>query len=774
MNYEDSEQIWTFIQNTLKKRKWIILVCLIIVLAPVIYYNETAPKEYQASTMLVFEEFVNPVQSYEYDASREIMMTNRIEEIKSRSFARDVFQSLAEKQLKHWKSPTPLPNDFDRDEYVISKIHKAILAYPVRNSNILRLSVQVRDPEMCMILANQAAKVLQERSYKIRQEGVGGVRVFIEEQLERFSEQLEESERTLKNFKERNQITSIDKESQEILRRLTEAEVMYNTIKANRGSTEERLSVIQSNLSEQRQELVPTITNIASPWTQKLKQNLIDLEVQYMELSVQNYEPDHPKMVQLRQEIEKTKSNLAKEALKLSKDQNLVDPITQMEKYMTESLELQIELESIKAQEKALKETIEQYNAMLGALPQKEFELARLTRELEVNQKLYMILLERREEAKISEAEKLTDIRIIDQARLPEDPVIPRKKLNLALGGFLGLLLGFAFAFLLELKSQKQLTAQELKNLTKIPLLASIPKLETASEAGKKPGKKNPIPKDINVRKGLILDLEPRSAAAEGYRMLRTNLQFLGVGDNFRSLLLSSIGPGEGKSTTCSNLALAMAHMGKQVLLIDCDLRLSKLHTYFDIQREPGVGDYVEQTLNQVNGDTKLFNSFSIYEELGQLPQMNFSRHRYDSQDDSVAIETPKEISEKSAMIANAIENSIRQTDFPNLSIMTAGKTLDSPAEAMSSPAIRLLFKVLKEKYDLVIADTSPFMLVPETLMLSSMVDGTLWVVDQEQFDQELFLEAEEQLAKAKSNVIGMIFNRSRAATLYQKYSYYA
>lgn len=779
MQSKDTQKILDIFKKILRRRKLLIFLCILGVLAPIIYFNETTSPTYESSTMIIFEEFAPPVPTYNFDSSREIFIYNRLEEIKSLSFAEDIAKALPKDTIKKFRLPKDRPEYFDKLGYISGKIQKSISAYPVRNSNIVRISIEMRDPYLCMTVANTAAQVFEERNYKIKQEGVSGVRKFIENQLERFRKQLDESEQSLKRFKKVNRITSFDKESAEILRRMTEAEVLYNNVKANRGSTEERLSAIQQKLAQQKKELVLSITDIATPSTQRLKEKLTDLELQYTELSVQDYSPDHPKMVQLKNDIEQTKKSLAAEALKLVKRDNIVDPIAQMEKYLDESFTLQIELETLKARESALKNVINKYDQALRSLPDKEFQLARLTRERDVSQKIYMSLLEKREEARISEAEKFANIRIIDKARFPDKPIKPRKKLNLAIGMLLGLLVGGGLAFLLEISNPSLESSEALEELTQWSVLASIPKLEMASD-GKMTLRKrsnNRTSKEPSVKRGLITNLEPKSGAAEVYRMLRTNLQFLGIGQTYKTILITSFGPEDGKSTTLANLALTLATSGENILLLDADLRRPTLHSIFDLVKEPGLSELLVNQ-NTIKGELLIMDEDKAslgnvvkQEGMGDLVD-NFSDFVLDS--NFVSKVNDLNGTNDLNIINNVLIESIQFTKIENLKVLTSGKRLQNPSETISTMSMRALLENLKEKFSVILIDSAPLLLVPETMVLSALVDGVLFVVDASKFNEEMILKSKSLLDKAKANVLGAVLNNLERANVYESTYYYA
>lgn len=769
---QESYQILTILRKIIRRRKFLVTICLIGALAPIIAYNRMATPTYEASTVLVFEEFQGPLETYSYDSSREIYLFNRMEEIKSYAFAEDIASALSPDLYQRLAQKKAETNDQDDFGFVAAKIQKGMKAYPVRNSNIIRINVQLNDPLMCQSIANIAAQVFKDRNFKIRKEGASGVRVHIEDQLATFDAQLTESEEALKDYKLEHRITSVDKESKEFLTRITEAEVMLNKVIASRGSLEERLDVINKKLSEHKRDLVPSITNISTPWAQKLKDRLVTLQEQYTDLRIKSYSSDHPKMLQLNNEIEQIKKQLKGEALKLAQQDNLIDPLAQIEKYVDEAFKLQVELETLKAQESALRGIISKYNDELASLPDKEFQLARLMRDRDVNQKIYMMLLEKREEARIAEAEKIANIRIIDQAQLPRVPISPRKSLNLAIGFMLGLVIGFGTAFILEAKQMSVESSEELEQLTDWPVLATVPKINGKTNGKSKSSKDSgngPILTPV-MKRAQVFSTDPYCNAAEAYRMLRTNLQFNELGNNYKTLLITSIGPGDGKSTTVANLAAALANLGQDVLVLDADLRKPSQHSLFGLDPQPGLGDLL------VELDGRDFDVSISEEEKKILDNVIRQGNRADLLEHIVNFgleENFDEFISNLKFITRTSNEFIRDTEIKNLKVLATGSKLQNPSEAITSKTMRLLLFDLKEHFNFILIDSAPLLLVPDTMILSAIADGVVLVVDSKKHNDKMVLRAKNVLENADAKVLGTVLNNEEFDEVYSRYGYY-
>jgi len=220
---------------------------------------------------------------------------------------------------------------------------------------------------------------------------------------------------------------------------------------------------------------------------------------------------------------------------------------------------------------------------------------------------------------------------------------------------------------------------------------------------------------DRDVQTSLAMLVSPMSAVAEAYRRIRTNLQFSRPDKDLHSLAISSAEKGEGKSTTSSNLAIAMASAGKRTLLVDADLRRPQAHAIFGLDREPGLSHLL------YNDDVDI-TSF--------------------------------------------------ETDIDSLWVLPAGESVPNPAELLSSQRMRDLIENLKERFDYVIFDTPPVLLFSDALGLASRCDGTILIASAKGTDGRAFDHAVDLLNDVEADVLGAVLNRYNSQSLLQGYGY--
>jgi len=213
----------------------------------------------------------------------------------------------------------------------------------------------------------------------------------------------------------------------------------------------------------------------------------------------------------------------------------------------------------------------------------------------------------------------------------------------------------------------------------------------------------------------LITHLNPKSPIAEQYRTIRTNIDFSLADRNLRSLVVTSSGPGEGKSMTTANLAVVMAQQGRKVLLVDADLRKPTVHYTFRLINTEGLSNLLTKRAKLTDVITK--------------------------------------------------------TDVDNLYVITSGPIPPNPAELLSSRAMHELMTEALGIFDIIIFDTPPVLAVTDAQILSSQVDGTVLVVASGKTEKDAALEAKDLLQKSQARILGVVLNRQPIKN--SRYYYY-
>lgn len=218
----------------------------------------------------------------------------------------------------------------------------------------------------------------------------------------------------------------------------------------------------------------------------------------------------------------------------------------------------------------------------------------------------------------------------------------------------------------------------------------------------------------------LILDSGAKSTLAEAYRTLRTNVMFSNIDKKIKSIVITSPGPSEGKSTVSSNFAIALAQAGSKVLIVDSDLRKPRIHKLFAIPNNVGLTNILAENMPWKD----------------HIAQVG---------------------------------------DMPNLNVMTSGPIPPNPSEILGSEKMRNLVSELKESFDFVILDTPPVGVVTDPAIVASYADGTILVVSSGNVEVEAAKMAKELLQNVKANILGVVLNKvpTKGAGYYKYYYYY-
>ena len=375
----------------------------------------------------------------------------------------------------------------------------------------------------------------------------------------------------------------------------------------------------------------------------------------------------------------------------------------------------QSEVELLKTQIKEKEAQIAEEKQLAIKIAKDEQDNYAMIREIDRNRELMNQLEEQMARVSISDEESGT--RVLELTAPSEaylvDPMILK---NLGIGVFLGLFLGSGLALLLEKNANTFRDADEIESLLGASVLTHVPFFKGIIRKNKKG--------DIDPYKQLDSHIcvlhQPSSIAAEAIRSFRTSVFFETSGRGGQVIQISSPLPGDGKSTIASNLACSIAQSGKKVIAIDCDLRRPQLTDNFAMADKNGL-------TNILNGECE-------------------------------------------------ISEATHQSPLPNLEVMPSGPIPANPAEALTLPEMRELLEVLREKYDYVILDTPPLLVVTDPSITASMVDGVVLTVRVRRKSKPNAKESMNILRGVGARVLGVVINNSDetgASDGYQGYGYY-
>jgi succinoglycan biosynthesis transport protein ExoP len=595
----DSEKqidIRDYLQVTLNRRWTILGVFLLVVLSTAIF-SFTATPIYEASVRLIIEkENPNVVSVQEVmtvDASGTDYYQTQYKIIESRSVAREVIERLglaqseefAPKRAEHTVArffyaikdtfismTDSLLDLLNRepgsngegnsvpDQEIVTEFIERVDIEPIRNSRLVDIKFQAKDPALAAKIVQTVAQVYIDQSLATKLEAVQGAVKWLHQRIEQERRKVEEAEKALLQYKEENNIiTDFSSDTEKITaQKLAELNTQMVGSESVRVEAETRYK--QALSLAKNPEMLDSIPEVLSnELIRQIKSMEVDLYKRMSELS-KKYGSKHPQMIAIRSELRTLKSRKQQEISRVVNS-------------------LKNEYEVALAREESLKDALSRQKRELLNLNQKAIAYGVLRREAESAREMYELLIKRFKETTLTEDMRTGNIRIVDAAEVPSEPIRPRKRLNILLAMLIGLFLGLGLAFFCEHLDNTIKTADDIRQYLKTPFLGPVPVL--TADNGADPRR--------NGQSRLVTLHAPRSTGSEAYRGIRTNILFASQESEPRCILVSSSGPEEGKTLTVSNLAVTMAQSGSQVVVLDCDLRRPKLHSVFNLQPHKGI-----------------------------------------------------------------------------------------------------------------------------------------------------------------------------------------
>jgi tyrosine-protein kinase Etk/Wzc len=720
-NVEHEFNILDYLRIALQYRFLIIGVFIIIVVGNILYTNRQ-PRIYQATcTILLEENMNNDFFMLSPTSNSKKTINNNIVILKSTPVAALAYQILL-------KNPQGDKLPITKSANPISSI-KEIEAVSVRDSDVLSLSYESTSPLEAMIIVNSVAEALYKQNTQYARRELTNIRQFLENQLDTITRRLQTSEEELRAYKLEYGLVQLDNETEVMIQKSSDTKAEFEKAETELLVKNKQISYLKSQLSEQDSLLVNVNYILTTPYIAELQKGIIETQALLSNLLTKNeYKSSHPQIIQLNNEIAKAKIKLNDEITKMvAVREGISDPLIYRADLIKKIATVQVEKQIAEAQVEGLRTVVENYDQMLTTIPDKELELARLTRNLMLDEKIYSMMVEKYEDSKVAEQAKIGNIRIIETAELPTSPIKPNKKRNFIIGIVMGLGAGMGLAFAVHTMDTKLKTVEDIYSYVKLPILGTIPMIhESESQIAEmtkmienaQGENKRQLQKNLAYVGGnLISHYSPKSPVAESYRTLRTNVMSRKKGVGPLTILVTSSGPKEGKSTTASNVAITFANMNTKVCLIDLDLRRPTVHSKFDLKKEFGVSD--------------------------MLIEDDYNLEKY-----------------------------VKKTDINNLDIITSGFIPPNPAELISSPNMDKLLAALKEKYDYIVFDTPPVVAVTDAMILAKKVDMKIIVIRIGKTEKQVFLRTKELFKNVDEAIDGVVVNGIYTQKYYSKYKH--
>jgi len=741
----DIKEIWRIIRSS----RYAIAIIAAVIFALTIYFTWTTHPVYQATTVVMIKESNTDPSSFVFDFGinkSQQRLQNEIEVLKSYNLHEQVVSGLIEdgsaEELalfgtryvrKRYRlqdtflawigqdAPTvvsPKQMSFSQRLKVVEGLRRNTSVATIRDADVLKISVNSLDSSDAVFLANRISSTYRNLDLAGGQGELHFVLTFLDSQITKYEHRLAVVEEQLKEFQADKKIYALDGSAELLLKDLTSYESVYYTNLAELEVAQERVAYLKSQLSESEKALMEEIINTNNPMIVALRGKIAELEAQKVQQMVdEGWNEQSMQARDFERRISEMKGKLTNltESLILS-GWSEEDPFAASQEMFNKIVEQEVEVHSARSRSHEYKKLVDQMSRRLTSLPEQTLQYARLERELKLNESLYLTMKQKYEESRITEAGQLGKVRILDPALIALK-VRPNKRTNLLIGLVVGVGLGVGFAFLKEYldNTVKAVEQLERKGLT---ILGIIPDMQGASKRKLARAVSGPSKGGSEFKRRLITYEDPKSPISESYRSLRTNIAYSSSDKKIKSLLISSSQPGEGKSTTTANLAIAFAQLRKKTLLVDADLRKPVQHNVFGQKRGPGLSEF-------------LIGEFDNVKEM------------------------------------------IVKTKVDNLHLLTAGGLPPNPSELLGSDRMSQLIDTLEKEWDMVLLDSPPIVAVTDASMISAEIDAIAMVVKAGQTERSAVDRALDMLKNVQAPLIGAILNGASQESLGGKYAYY-
>ncbi len=380
----------------------------------------------------------------------------------------------------------------------------------------------------------------------------------------------------------------------------------------------------------------------------------------------------------------------------------------------------QVDFHLAQQTESEIRGQFDQQQTAASKLNEKTVQFAVLSQEAFSRKKLYEDLYTKLQEANVSAGIKATNITIVDPARSQSIPVRPKPLNNVALATLFGVFIGLAIAFTADNLDRTVTTPLEVEEITGKPVIGVIPTFgEQVRTYGAPllPDKRKTAVKELAIASPIRMLSDPNSGAAEACRALRTSIMLSRVGGP-KTILITSCIPGEGKTTLTMNLAVAFAQHNKKVIIIEADMRRPRIKHVMDVPNKAGLSNVLTGSLKS---DEAILHGVHLAE----------------------------------------------------LDVLPAGPRPPMPSEILGSTAFDELLEQLRLRYDIVLIDSPPALLVTDAVAISAKADAAVWVAQAGVVTRPQLARAAELIERNRMPVIGFVLNRMDTRAADYGYEYY-
>lgn len=688
--------------HTVWQRKWsIITLVLVVSMIASLWANSLIPV-YQAETTLLIQRDTPKAVSFDqgYGGYDYEFLETQFALLKSRSLAERVVRNLDLTNDPHFDPrqqppaepplidirgllsnfdfnkvvPATLPVDLEAEaaateesifESATSAVMGATSVEPVENTQLVAIRVSMRDPRMAAIIANAVATGFIEGQMEASMDMSATATTWMNTRLSELGAKLKESEGRLQAYREKENLVDVNGVGTISAAELSSTSDRMIDARSQRAEAESQYRQVQGMKGNwERLASVPAV--LGNPLIQTFKGDEARARARVEELS-RRYGPKHPSMQAARSELNAASASLRSQ-------------VEQVVAGIERNYQLAV------ANEGSLQASVNANKSQIQEISRKEFKLRELQREVDANRTLYDTFMNRLKETSATADLQTSNARVVDRAITPAGPISLQKSRIVLIAAVLAGMLGIGLTLLLDLLNNTFKSTDDVENRLNLPVLGILPMLKNKQRS----------------EMARMFTSDQDKSFSESIRTIRTGVVLTGVDHPHQILVVTSSVPGEGKSCVASNLAFALGHMQK-VLLIDADLRRPTLAKNFNFPvGTPGLANLIAHTAR--------------------------------------------------------LDECIKTVD--GIDVIGAGTVPPNPLELLSSPRFAKALEVLKGKYERIVIDSPPTQAVSDALVLSTHADALIYVIKSDATHIPLVEKGVGQLLQKNAPVKGVVLNQ--------------
>ncbi|MGD8426841.1 MAG: polysaccharide biosynthesis tyrosine autokinase [Balneolaceae bacterium] len=716
------------IVSLLLRYKWIILAFLIAGATGAWFFTKTLTPVYESTGTLM----INSADSPNDELSKIISQTtgygtistleNELQVLQSKSFSLKIARSLIDED----------PGGIDRfpvlwteeesgevyktdEDVVASRIRNSLdFRQPEEKSEVIEISFKSPSPEEAAKIVNEAMQIYVKSSTQQNRQAAESTTEFLKEEKQKLKEKLDNSEEKLRNYMDNTGIVQVDEQASTMVTQRANTELELQRVNLELKALNKTISSYEKQLERVKPGLADQLSEAIGPRIQNSQDELAKYENERAQILAKNpnvlkRDPLPARLKFVNEQIARLKEQIKNLSNRLFTEDNEFTGISSEERakmvsdIQSQLTDLRIKKNQYESRKDALQKQKNEMDADFNSLPKGMIELAKLKRDVKINEELYMNVSKKYADMSIWKQSQFGFGRIIDKGEIPSTPVSPNKKIFILLGLMLGCLLSAGFIVIREFLDDSVKSAEQLRNHI-LPTLtfSAVPSFDKISEKDRK---------TFTIGNGqvpheMVILRDRQNLASESIRRLKNNIIYQHGDTPPKTIAVTSPEKGDGKSTIVANLGVAFAEEGYKTLLVGADFRRPKLVQYFGLTGKEGLSDYL-------NGDLSFQESLM----------------------------------------------SIQNTEVNTLKVITAGKKNHRPEIIGNSKRFKEFLKKMEEAFDVIILDTPPYGIISDSTAVLKDAEITVVVARYRKTNKEMLVRTIEELGQIKANVTDIVLN---------------